>query len=251
MKFKSLAVRGEKQAPPPSASTSSLQPIESYNLAGATRDSQNQHQVNIEDNDKLLEFVFDDESSWMCDASTLHELFPDSENPVRSADGSFEVPATISHGDSERGLFGSAALKLLNVFKKEAISGGINKIADRLEDKLMQDGEGLFRVNRLSLMPFEKKQSDKPYLLFIHGTNSNTLGAFRELLESDVWTYMNKTYGDNILTYQHRTLTKSPLQNVLELVDNLPDSAELHIISHSRGGLVGDIICRYSYNIYQ
>jgi hypothetical protein len=35
---------------------------------------------------------------------------------------------------------------------------------------------------------------------------------------------------------------------VAELVDKLPDAADLHIISHSRGGLVGDILCRYSLN---
>jgi hypothetical protein len=35
---------------------------------------------------------------------------------------------------------------------------------------------------------------------------------------------------------------------VVELVEQLPDSADLHIISHSRGGLVGDILSRYSYN---
>jgi len=248
MNFKILTVTGEKQPVPVSSTTATLQPIESYDLSSATRDSQKTHTIDIHNNDKLLEFVFKDDTTWMCDATTLHELFPESDNPTRSIDGTFEIPSAISHADSERGLFGNIAVKLLNVFKKEPIAGGIGLLADKLEDKLMKEGEGLFRLDKLSLSAFDNKPSDKPFLLFIHGTNSNTRGAFKELVESDVWNFIKKTYGQNILAYQHRTLTKSPLQNVLELVDQLPDSADLHIISHSRGGLIGDIICRYSSN---
>ena len=248
MKFKTLTVRGEKQAVPVSATTDSLQPIESFILGAANRDAQKQHDIPIHDNDKLLEFVFDDNVSWMCDATTLHEIFPETDNPTRSIDGSFELPSFITHSDSERGVFGNVALKLLNVFKKEAIAGGIAHLADKMEDKLMVKHEGLFRLDKFTFFPFTKKISEKPFLLFIHGTNSNTTGAFKELLESDVWTFIKKTYGENVLTYQHRTLTKSPLQNVLDLVDLLPDSADLHIITHSRGGLIGDILCRYSYD---
>src|SRR5215204_1449020 len=248
MKFKTLTVRGEKQPISVSATTDGLQPIESYSLSSANRDTQKEHDIPIHDNDKLLEFVFDDNVTWMCDATTLHEIFPETDNPTRSIDGSFELPGFISHSDTERGVFGNVALKLLNIFKKQAIAGGIGQLADKMEDKLMEKHEGLFRLDKFTFFPFNKKISDKPFLLFIHGTNSNTTGAFKELLESDVWSFIRKTYGENILTYQHRTLTKSPLQNVVELVDLLPDSADLHIISHSRGGLVGDILCRYSYN---
>jgi hypothetical protein len=247
MKFKTLTVRGEKQTAPASSTTTSLKPIESYNLSSANRDIQKAHDIDVRSNDKLLEFVFDDDTSWMCDAATLHELFPESDNPTRSADGAFELPGTVRHSDNERGLVGDVALKLLNVFAKKPIAGGVAKIADRLEDKLMKEGEGLFRLDKLNLSSFDSKPSDKPFLLFIHGTNSNNRGAFRELIESDIWEDIKKLYGQNILAYQHRTLTKSPLQNVLELVKQLPNSADLHIISHSRGGLVGDIICRYSY----
>src|SRR6185436_16082153 len=43
----------------------------------------------------------------------------------------------------------------------------------------------------------------------------------------------------------HETLTKSPLQNVAELIAALPNNTTLHVISHSRGGLVGDILSRF------
>ena len=249
MNIKNLNVKGEKQSVPAASTTSHLQPIESYKISGANRDVQKAHTINIEGNDKLLEFVFDDDTTWMCDAATLHELFPGAGASNRSVNSSFELPAAISNSNSERGLFGSMALKLLNVFKKQAIPGGIGKIADRLEDKLMADGEGLFRLDKqYKLSVFDKKTSGNPFLLFIHGTNSNTKGAFGQLENSDLWGFIHSTYKNNVLAFQHRTLTKSPLQNMVELVNQLPDSADIHIISHSRGGIVGDILCRYSLN---
>ncbi len=249
MKLKNLSVRGEKQSVPAASTTSHLQPIESYKISGVNRDVQKAHTINIEGNDKLLEFVFDDGTTWMCDAATLHELFPEATVSNRSTDSSLELPVSISNSNTERGLFGSMALKLLNVFKKQAIPGGIGKIAGRLEDKLMADGEGLFRLDKkYKLSVFDKKTSGNPFLLFIHGTNSNTKGAFGQLENSDLWDFIHSTYKNNVLAFQHRTLTKSPLQNMVELVDKLPDSADIHIISHSRGGLVGDILCRYSLN---
>ena len=36
----------------------------------------------------------------------------------------------------------------------------------------------------------------------------------------------------------------SPIENALELAGKLPDSARLHLVSHSRGGLVGELLCR-------
>ena len=61
MKIKNLAVKGEKQTTPVASISSHLQPIESYKISGANRDIQKTHIIDIQDNDKLLEFVFDDE----------------------------------------------------------------------------------------------------------------------------------------------------------------------------------------------
>ena len=52
-----------------------------------------------------------------------------------------------------------------------------------------------------------------------------------------------------MLAYQHRTLTESPIENALALAKRLagllaePD-AEIHVVSHSRGGLVGELLAR-------
>ena len=42
---------------------------------------------------------------------------------------------------------------------------------------------------------------------------------------------------------EHRTLTQSPIDNALALARRLPDEAEIHVVSHSRGGLVGEVLC--------
>jgi tetratricopeptide (TPR) repeat protein len=247
MQIKSLTVIAEKRPQPLATSNPSFLPDESYLLSAANREQQNSHEIAIQNNDKLLEFIFEDNTNWICDAATLHELFPDIDNSSRSIDFSFEIPATLEPTVTERGIFGGIALKILNVFIKTNIPGRVASIAEKTEDKLLKDGEGLFSLDRNFLLrPTDPETSDKPFLLFLHGTNSNTPGAFSELAGSEAWKYIHDCYGSNVLAFEHRTLTKSPLRNVLELVKKLPASANLHIISHSRGGLLGEILCRYS-----
>ena len=247
MKIRSLSVKGEKQAAMPEA-TENLTPLASYVISGSNRDLAETHPIDLRDNDKLLEFVFEDDTTWLCDGATLHELFPEVEDTSnRAADGGFVIPDTIKTVESDRGIFGDIALKILNVFAKKTIDNGVLRIASNLEEKHLGNPEGLYKLSSdLSLTPFSKIVPNKPVLLFIHGTNSSTVGAFSELSKAEVWNFIFSTYGENVLAFQHRTLTKSPLQNVLDLIKQLPDTEDLHIISHSRGGIVGDILCRYS-----
>src|SRR5207253_771141 len=50
-------------------------------------------------------------------------------------------------------------------------------------------------------------------------------------------------YGDRILAFEHPTLSLSPVENASELATLLPAGAKLHLVSHSRGGLVGELLC--------
>ena len=45
-----------------------------------------------------------------------------------------------------------------------------------------------------------------------------------------------------IVGLNHRTLSESPAQNALALVKQLPANARLHLLTHSRGGLVGELL---------
>src|SRR5688572_29867800 len=78
-----------------------------------------------------------------------------------------------------------------------------------------------------------------------HATSSSTKGSYGEMLNTYAWTYIQQNYGSNVIAFQHESLTKSPIQNVLELVRQLPQNVMLHVVSHSRGGLIGDILARF------
>jgi CHAT domain-containing protein/pimeloyl-ACP methyl ester carboxylesterase len=86
-------------------------------------------------------------------------------------------------------------------------------------------------------------QPTQPMLLFIHGTGSSTLGAFAALAASEEWGSLRAHYGERVFGYEHRTFSKSPIDNALALVNSLPQGARLHLVTHSRGGLVGDLLC--------
>ncbi|MCB1037496.1 MAG: hypothetical protein KDD47_26935, partial [Acidobacteria bacterium] len=47
-----------------------------------------------------------------------------------------------------------------------------------------------------------------------------------------------------IFAFEHRTLSQSPAENALELARRLPADSEVHLVSHSRGGLVGELLTR-------
>jgi len=245
-----------------------------YNLEPSNRDIDNRNEIELKDNDQILELTLDDGTTWMVDPSTLHEVFPEMDpalNPSAQRDGDtfdFVLPAAVDSPATDRGIIGKIALKLLTVFVKDkVIPNAIEKLAKKLEDgqlqnnicdtsdfwkkrkkaDLLKQGAELFKVTpSFDFELFDRKPSTKPFFLFIHGTSSDTFGAFQDLANSHVWESLFNIYGDNVIAFQHRTLTESPLQNVVKLVKMLPDNAALHIISHSRGGIVGDILNKYS-----
>ena len=250
MNNKTLLIRGQKEGKSAAPATENLEPEEVYLIAGATREQTQVHTVEFSD-EKVAEFIFEDNTLWVCDAGSLHELFPEADKPSRSGEP-LVVPASLVNPNSDRGFFGDIAIKVIRIFVKKKIDNGIAALAVKLEDKNLEDSrqqpkEGLFLLGKdFSLQPFENNDIDKPYLLFIHGTNSSTTGAYGQLANTDTWNYIHNTYPQHVLAFQHRTLTQSPLANTVSLVDKLPHKAILHIVSHSRGGLIGDILCRYS-----
>lgn len=280
--IKKLIIYGEKYVDPSVNE-------EVYHLQVSNRDLAPQHEVDLEG--KTIELQLSDGVTWMCDASTLHEVYPELDikiNKSAQRDGGTEayvLPGSIDAPPTERGIIGKIAVKVLKLVAKKTISEGIGSIALRLEDahlkngmddsdtvwaeaeklfksnkdnniptktNLIKNGAGLFRMDenfKFSLFDkTDKKLLNKPFFLFIHGTNSDTLGAFGDLLGTSAWTTLHRVYGPNILAFQHRTLTQSPLENVVKLADMLPNQATVHLLTHSRGGIVGDILNKYAAN---
>ncbi|ENO87204.1 CHAT domain-containing protein [Thauera linaloolentis] len=80
-------------------------------------------------------------------------------------------------------------------------------------------------------------------LVFIHGTGSHTLGGFGDLPGSSAWGVLEQRFGERVFGFEHRTFSESPIDNALALADVLPAESRLCLVTHSRGGLVGDLMC--------
>lgn len=84
----------------------------------------------------------------------------------------------------------------------------------------------------------------QPALLLIHGTASYTGGAFGDLqANADGWEALKQRFPGGIFGFEHRTFSESPVENALALLEALPRNARLSLVTHSRGGLVGDLLC--------
>ncbi len=248
MKINKLVVRGQKQTSLSASDASDTLTLkEIYVMGAATRGGEaDKHEVQLDDG-HLVEFVFDDDTVWLSSADTIADLFPETAvAKKRGGDNAFEVPLFMQSSAENRGLVSNIAVKLLKVFAKKAVQKSVKNLAADLEKKQLDNKSGLFRLDAgFQFLKDIPAGSSKPYLLFLHGTASSSNGSFGELVGSDLWKYIHNTYEQRVLAFQHETLTKSPLRNVVELVEQLPAKAALHIISHSRGGLVGDVLSRF------
>jgi CHAT domain-containing protein len=85
-----------------------------------------------------------------------------------------------------------------------------------------------------------------PLLVFIHGTFVDTASTFAKLWAlhpqrvGELFTH----YGGRVYALDHPTVGVSPLANALTLVQALPQGARLHLVTHSRGGLVAEVLAR-------
>src|SRR5690606_21554388 len=58
---------------------------------------------------------------------------------------------------------------------------------------------------------------------------------------AEVRAQLARRYG-RAYAWEHHSLTESPIKNALDLAGLLPEGARRHLVSHSRGGLVGDLL---------
>ncbi|MDH4100776.1 MAG: CHAT domain-containing protein, partial [Nitrospirota bacterium] len=104
---------------------------------------------------------------------------------------------------------------------------------------------------RLAPVVGEQPETKEAFLVFIHGTMSSTWGSFGDLWSEErsrELADLNQAYGDRVLAFEHAYLTKSPIENARDLTRELarvlPERAKVHLVTHSRGGLVGELLCR-------
>ncbi|GAA4470403.1 hypothetical protein GCM10023189_58930 [Nibrella saemangeumensis] len=237
---------------------SRLQIEKTYEISATTRGEAASAAPEVLDEQKVVQFEFTDGTVWLGDYTTIEDIFPGTSAQVRSVEAGekdiIDIPVELATGDQSRGdLLQKVVLKVVKIFTKKAVLPPlIRTLAENFEKRMLDNRSGVYRLTEetvdgkkvLTLVKPEF-EPDAHYLLFIHGTASSTLGAFSKLQGSKAWELMHRTFGRRILAFEHETLTKSAAENVLDLVQQLPEKAALTIISHSRGGLVGDILNRY------
>ena len=172
-----------------------------------------------------------------------------------------------------RGLEGGAGARGTTRGPGDVILWGIDVITDLVTDKAAdfaasavvrrvdaQVDPGVYSLQADALLKLKGHASPmaqvpaaangEPLLVFIHGTFSETSGTFSKLWVEHpqrVRTLFEK-YGDRVYALDHPTLGASPIANALTLANACPKGAKLHLVTHSRGGLVAEVLARVCAN---
>ena len=159
--------------------------------------------------------------------------------------GSVPLATTLATGDARRGT-GDWAIEGLRLIDVDLAGRTAAAVAAGIDRRLVA-APGLYRWDGAGLRPVEATlpADGAPWLLFLHGTFSNTMGSFAGLVaQKALWRRLEDQYPGRVLALEHHTLTTSPVDNALEVLAHLPGQAKLHLVGYSRGGLVGELLCR-------
>jgi hypothetical protein len=178
--------------------------------------------------------------------------------------GEVEVPAALhwqgleaaaSSAAVARGVLGEVAIAAFKVVTgvsadaaADIVASGIVKRFDEQASPgvyLLTPGalpQGKADGKRLDTIP----AADGALLVLVHGTFSSIEGTFEPL-----WTghpehvrALFDRYAGRVYGFQHPTLGVSPIDNALTLARALPQGARVHLLTHSRGGLVAEVLAR-------
>lgn len=229
-----------------------LRESHSFQIAAARAGASDAPILDTDETDVVEVELEDGSRLWTSRDRFCDELFSQTEK--RGTGDILEIPATLPlHGPS-RGFIGAALIKTLRFIKIDVPKLAAKKLAKLWEDRTFtsDDGPGLYRcatAAQFGLTPVRPADlsADQPILLFLHGTASSTQGSFGELWAKErraIRGQLFAPYQERIFALEHRTLTESPIQNAIALAEQLPAAARIHLVSHSRGGLIGELLCR-------
>ncbi|MBK7664677.1 MAG: CHAT domain-containing protein [Sterolibacteriaceae bacterium] len=241
-----------------------LEPSGSFRPAAA-RDVTRQTSDQALADDQLVEIELEGGITLWTSYAQLREDFP-STDQARAAQqvpaDTYVFPDALSLGDEARGLSDWAvkAWRLLSLRIDEdraaqltarGLAWLVEHRIDRRQGLHRLDPareDALDRIREAQTAPADLPiDASRPLLVFLHGTATGTAGSFAGLWETsnrELRQGMVDYYGDNIFALEHLTLSQSPIRNALDLARALPQNARLHLLTHSRGGLVGELLAR-------
>lgn len=208
--------------------------------------------------DDLVELTYSNGLHQWTTVDKLRQRYAEAQTAERgngkaTAEDEVLIDAFLTEG-AERGTADVVleTLELLGFSPSEEIAKvGAKALIAHFENKLTP-GPGLYHITAQGELgekiTNELSSNDRPYLLLIHGTFSSTLGTFYSLFNSREWGQLWDYYAGQIVGFNHRSLSQSPVSNALDLIDQLSQGAKLHIVSHSRGGLVGELLAMDTFD---
>jgi hypothetical protein len=162
--------------------------------------------------------------------------------------GAWVLPRALTLAEATRGRLGALLIRALRLLKVDVAGSTAKGIASKIEGRLhVAPGLHPCGDSPRQLAALGKLENGQRYLLFIHGTASSTEGSFGGLwdaAQAERRVNLFRSFDDRVLAFEHRTLSQSPIENAIDLASALPSGARLSIVSHSRGGLVGELLCR-------
>jgi CHAT domain-containing protein len=179
-----------------------------------------------------------------------------------AAPGEVSVPAQLRWRGLEQaaptrsgGFLGTVLLQAFEVItglgRDKAASFAASQVVQRLDGQV---DAGVYALRPDALAALKGSGSKlgavpaaaEPMLVFIHGTFVDTASTFAKLwaLHPQRVRELFAHYGGRVYALDHPTLGASPIANALTLVRALPQGARLHLATHSRGGLVAEVLAR-------
>jgi pimeloyl-ACP methyl ester carboxylesterase len=219
--------------------------------------------------DELLEIEYEDDLRLWLTKDEYEEKLDRQGTREATEPGVLVIPDTLVVGGAEATSRGVVAwvlksLKIIGIDVGKETARDIAAAFESKRDEPRRIGLGLFRCEMLgsnfaleSLPAVQgaaksgRAIGPERCLIFLHGTASSTHGSF-----GDLWSPqraatldgLRRLYGRNVFAFEHRSMTESPIDNALELAKELDarvqDGTVVDLISHSRGGLVGELMCR-------
>lgn len=179
--------------------------------------------------------------------------------------GAVAVPAQLGWPGLEagatrgatRGWLGEVVLSGFDVVKGPIIEHGATIVAAAVTQKLdgrVDPGVYALSADGLTALKNSGRKLDSvpaapdggPLLVLVHGTFVDTVSTFDKLWSQhrDAVARLFAQYGGRVYALDHPTLSASPIANALTLVRALPKGARLHLLTHSRGGVVAEVLAR-------
>lgn len=225
--------------------------LKAYIEVAETRSSNNINTIDLEQDD-LVAIQFNDNTEWIGHPADVQEIYDKKTLNQRSTSSiDYVFDSQISHEDASRGYIKRALIKVFSVFTPSTkIEEVAMMVLAESYDKKTQPHPGIYQIDANFNKSKYKIPTDAtaPFLLLIHGTISTTTAAFSELNKNtDIWNSIHRVYGNHIVALEHYTLSVSPLKNALDFLEACPNSITIDILSHSRGGLVADILAKCDY----